>query len=593
MQNAETILGVLRERGRKGLPLDELYRQLFNPQLYLLAYGRIYSNDGAMTPGATRETVDGMSQGRIGRIIDAVRHERYRFSPARRVYIPKKNGKLRPLGLPTWSDKLLGEVVCLLLDAYYEPVFSDRSHGFRPGRGCHTALREVANTWTGTTWFVEGDVADCFGSLDHEIMIRILAEKIHDNRFLRLMRNMLQAGYLEDWAWNATLSGAPQGGTVSPVLSNIYLQKLDDFVGNTLIPEYTRGETRTRNKEYERVRHAYRRARKSGNHEKARELRRRQACLPSVDCDDPGYRRLHYARYADDTLFGFTGPKAEAEEIKQRLTTFLRDELHLELSAEKTLITHARTGAATFLGYEITTQHSGTSGRKRINGSIALRVPVTVIKAKCAPYLERGKPAAQTVLQNLGDHDIVAAYGAKYRGISQYYLLAGDVHRLSRLRWVMETSLLKTLAAKHDSTVSKMAARYKAVIETPDGPRTCFEAVRIREGNQKPLVARFGGFPLKRRKTAVIVDRAPGRDPYPRKEIITRLQRNRCELCQHSGQVQVHHVARLADLAHPGPGQPAWARVMAAKRRKSLVVCPPCHDQIHAERPPAAIPATA
>jgi group II intron reverse transcriptase/maturase len=593
MQNAETVLGVLRERGRKGLPLDELYRQLFNPQLYLLAYGRIYSNDGAMTPGVTQETVDGMSWGKIGRIIDAVRHERYRFSPARRVWIPKKNGKLRPLGMPTWPDKLLGEVVRLLLEAYYEPQFSARSHGFRPGRGCHTALGEVARTWTGTTWFVEGDVADCFGSLDHEIMIKILAEKIRDNRFLRLMRNMLRAGYLEDWRWNATLSGAPQGGVVSPILSNIYLHKLDDFAGNTLIPEYTRGETRTRNKEYERVRQAYARARKKGDHEKARELRRKQAFLPSVDCDDPGYRRLHYARYADDTLFGFTGPKAEAEEIKQRLTTFLRDELHLELSAEKTLITHARTGAAKFLGYEITTQHSGTSGRKRINGSIALRVPTAVIKAKCAPYLERGKPAARRALQNLDDYDIVAAYGAKYRGISQYYLLAGDVHKLSRLRWVMVTSLLKTLAAKHDSTVSKMAARYKAAIETPHGPRTCFEAVRIREGNQKPLVARFGGIPLKRRKNAVITDRAPGRDPYPRKEIITRLLRNRCELCQHSGQVQVHHVARLADLAYPGHGQPAWARFMAAKRRKSLMVCPPCHDQIHAERPPAANTLTA
>ena len=295
MQNAETVLGVLRERGRKGLPLDELYRQLFNPQLYLLAYGRIYSNDGAMTPGATQETVDGMSQGKIGRIIDAVRHERYRFSPARRVWIPKKNGKLRPLGMPTWPDKLLGEVVRLLLEAYYEPQFSGRSHGFRPGLGCHTALGEVARTWTGTTWFVEGDVADCFGSLDHEIMIKILAEKIHDNRFLRLMRNMLRAGYLEDWRWNATLSGAPQGGVVSPVLSNIYLHRLDDFAENTLIPEYTRGESRTRNKEYERVRQAYARARKKGDRQKARELRRKQARLPSVDCDDPGYRRLHYA----------------------------------------------------------------------------------------------------------------------------------------------------------------------------------------------------------------------------------------------------------------------------------------------------------
>jgi retron-type reverse transcriptase len=216
MQNAETVLGVLRERGRKGPPLDELYRQLFNPQLYLVAYGRIYSDDGAMTPGVTQETVDGMSQGKIGRIIDAVRHERYRFSPARRARIPKKNGKLRPLGMPTWTDKLLGEVVRLLLEAYYEPQFSGRSHGFRPGLGCHTALGEAARTWTGTTWFVEGDVADCFGSLDHEIMIKTLAEKIRDNRFLRLMRNMLRAGYLEDWRWNATLSGAPQGGVVSP-----------------------------------------------------------------------------------------------------------------------------------------------------------------------------------------------------------------------------------------------------------------------------------------------------------------------------------------------------------------------------------------
>ncbi|RSM58039.1 RNA-directed DNA polymerase [Kibdelosporangium aridum] len=212
MQSAETVLGVLSERGSKGLPLNELYRQLFNPQLYLLAYGRIYANKGAMTPGATAETVDGMSLGKIGRIIDAVRHERYRFSPARRVWIPKHNGKLRPLGLPTWSDKLLGEVIRLLLEAYYEPQFSGCSHGFRPGRGCHTALSEVADTWTGTTWFVEGDVADCFGSLDHDIMVEILADKIHDNRFLRLMRAMLKAGYLEQWTWNATLSGAPQGG---------------------------------------------------------------------------------------------------------------------------------------------------------------------------------------------------------------------------------------------------------------------------------------------------------------------------------------------------------------------------------------------
>ncbi len=402
MQNAETVLSVLRERGRRGLPCDELYRQLFNPQLYLLAYGRIYSNRGAMTPGATGETVDGMSLGKIGRIIDALRHERFRPSPARRVYIPKKNGRRRPLGLPSWTDKLVGEVVRMLLEAYYEPQFSDRSHGFRPGRGCHTALTEVAKTWTGTTWFIEGDIADCFGSLDHEVMVKTLAERIHDGRFLRLVRNMLRAGYLEDWEWNATLSGAPQGGVVSPILSNIYLDRLDSFVVATLIPEYTRGAHRAPNPAYGRVTQAIRRARGRGDRDTVRTLRKQQRALPSVDPDDPGYRRLRYIRYADDHLLGFTGPKAEAEEIKRRLAEFLRDDLKLELSADKTLITHARTGAAKFLSYEITVQHSDTKttrGRRSINGGIGLRVPAAMVNAKRAQYLQRGKPAKRTYLR--------------------------------------------------------------------------------------------------------------------------------------------------------------------------------------------------
>src|SRR4249920_2352600 len=276
MQEAEVVLSVLRERGRRGLPLTQLYRQMFNKDLYLLAYGNIYSNQGAMTPGANAETADGMSEGKIDQIAEAMRHEQYRFCPARRVYIPKKNGKLRPLGLPSWSDKLVGEVVRLLLEAIYEPRFSDRSHGFRKGRGCHTALREIRETWTGTTWFVEGDISDCYGSFDHEILLRILAEKIHDQRFLRLVRNMLRAGYLEDWEYHETLSGCPQGGVVSPVLSNIYLHKLDEYVERELIPQYTRGERRRINPEYNRVSARLNYARKTGNRARARDLGKQQ-----------------------------------------------------------------------------------------------------------------------------------------------------------------------------------------------------------------------------------------------------------------------------------------------------------------------------
>jgi group II intron reverse transcriptase/maturase len=299
MQEAEVVLSVLRERGRKGLPLTQLYRQMFNKDLYLLAYGNIYSNKGAMTPGASEETADGMSEEKIDQITELMRHERYRFSPARRIYIPKKNGKLRPLGLPSWSDKLTGEVVRLLLEAYYEPQFSDRSHGFRRKRGCHTALREIEGTWTGTVWFVEGDISDCFGSLSHQVLLAIMAEKIQDQRFLRLIRNMLRAGYLEDWEYRDTLSGCPQGGVVSPILSNIYLNKLDDFVERELIPQYTRGKRRKPNPEYVRAEWRNRSARQHGDRAQAREQRRTMRALPSVDPMDPGYRRLSYTRYAD------------------------------------------------------------------------------------------------------------------------------------------------------------------------------------------------------------------------------------------------------------------------------------------------------
>ncbi|MDP9185060.1 MAG: reverse transcriptase domain-containing protein [Actinomycetota bacterium] len=588
MQNAETVLGVLRERGRRGLPLEELYRQLFNPQMYLLAYGRVYSNKGAMTPGVTGETADGMSMGKIGRIIDAMRHERYRFSPVRRVYIPKKNGKKRPLGLPTWSDKLVGEVIRLLLEAYYEPQFSGRSHGFRPGRGCHTALTEVADVWTGTTWFIEADISDCFGSLDHDVMIGTLSEKLLDNRFLRLMRNMLQAGYLEDWVWGATLSGAPQGGVASPILSNIYLHKLDSFVEQVLIPEYTRGARRRPNPAYYKLSNAIAASRKRGDRTIVRNLRRQRRPLPSSDPCDPGHRRLRYARYADDQLLGFTGPKAEAEQIKQRLAEFLRDDLKLELSDEKTLITNARSQAARFLGYEITAHHDhskGARGRKWTDGFIKLDVPRSVIKAKTAQYMRRGKPAHRSDLVNEDDHTIIATFGAEYRGLVQYYLPAGNVYRLNRVEGVMRTSMLRTLAAKHRSSVSKMTARHKAKTETPYGLRTCFEATVQRPG-RKPLVARFGGIPLKRKRNAVLADHVPDPTPHRHREVVKRLLRNVCEICKQPGDTDVHQVRKLADLDRAGnTDRPAWMTFMISKRRKTVMVCRSCHDSIHAEPP--------
>ena len=374
------------------------------------------------------------------------------------------------------------------------------------------------------------------------------------------------------------------GGVVSPVLSNIYLHKLDEFVERELIPQYTRGEHRAPNPEYQEVKNRLRNARRHGDRAAARDLRRQLRAFPAGDPMDPGYRRLFYCRYADDHLLGFTGPKAEAEQIKAELARFLRETLALELNPDKTLITHARTQPARFLGYDIIVQHCNTRithGLRSANGKVALRVPPDVVKAQCARYRSRGKPWHRSWLQNLPDYDIVRIYGAEYRGVVNYYLLAQDVSRLGTLCWTALTSMLKTLAAKHKSTVAKMAARFTAKAITADGPRTCFEA-RIRREGKKDLVARFGGIPLRQDRRAVITDPAPVPVTAPRKELIHRLRKRRCELCEHGATVAVHQVTALTSLGRPGPGQPAWAALMAKMRRKTLIVCSTCHDWIHA-----------
>src|SRR4051794_33135177 len=494
MRDAETVLAIIRERGKEGHDLEDVYRQLYNPDLYLRAYGRIYRNAGALTKGSTEETVDGMSQRKIGGIIELLRNERYRWAPVRRTFIPKKNGKLRPLGIPSWSDKLLQEVMRSILDAYYEPQFSPTSHGFRPGRGCHTALRDISNAWSGTVWFIEGDIKGCFDNIDHSVLMSILREKIHDNRFLILVENLLKAGYLEQWTYRPTLSGTPQGGIASPLLANVYLDRLDKFVEQTLLPEFTRGERKRTRPGYDRLTSRMQRLKAKGTSEgDLRPIREELRLIGKNDQFDPNYRRLRYIRYADDFLLGFDGPREEAEEIKTRLGTFLRDHLKLELSPEKTLITHARTESARFLGYEVTAQNY--PGR-RGHGKILLRIPTQVIEAKIARYTNEGKPVHRPELSSDSDFSIVGLYGQEFRGYAQYYAYAKNRFWLNRLQWYMRISLLKTLTNKHKSSVSKMAKRFASKAVTEDGAVKCLRVI-VRRLDKPPRVATYGGLSLK------------------------------------------------------------------------------------------------
>jgi group II intron reverse transcriptase/maturase len=529
-----------------------------------------------------------MSLRKIDTIIQALRSERYRWTPTRRVYIEKKNStKKRPLSMPTWSDKLLQEVIRLILESYYEPTMSPFSHGFRSERGCHTALRQINDNWHGVNWFIEGDIKACFDSLSHEILMQTVAEHIHDGRFLRLIRELLQAGYLEEWRYNATLSGAPQGGIVSPILSNIYLNKLDQYVENTLIPMSTKGARRKKNLHYDALLCQGYRLRKRGRYAEAAKARKAAQKLPSVDLCDPDYRRLRFVRYADDWLLGLIGTKEEAEQIKEQVKTFLREELGLELSDEKTLITHARTEPARFLSYHISASQDDTRQTKKkrsVNGVMHLRVPPDLLKKKCHKYQKNNKPIHRKELTNNTEYSIVAQYQSEFRGFAQYYQLANNLYRLNTLKWIMEQSLAKTLATKLKMTVKKVHKEYGATW-TADGKTQKGLQVTIQREGKKPLIAKWGGISLKRKLQAILNDQPPLFWPN-RSELEKRLLADTCELCGSRDRVEVHHIRALKDLEQKGRREkPLWAKVMSARRRKTLVVCWSCHRGIHAGQP--------
>jgi group II intron reverse transcriptase/maturase len=598
MQNAEQILQAMRKLGEKRTPLMRVYRCLFSEDLFLAAYGKIARNRGALTPGTEDDTADGMNIERIRKIIEQLRSERFRFHPARRIKIPKKSGGTRPLGLPNFSDKLVQETLRLILEAYYEPRFRDSSHGFRPGRGCHTALASLKK-FRGAAWFIEGDIKGCFDNIDHAILMAILARDIQDGRLLNLIRMSLEAGYMEGWNYHRTYSGTPQGGILSPLLANIYLHELDTFIEDVLKPQYTRGKQRAHNLEYYRLDKKIRQARQAANMEQAKKLEQERRQLPSGNVNDSNFRRLQYVRYADDFILSFIGTKSEAEEIKAAIGVFLKDKLHLEMSESKTLITHTRTEHARFLGYAISiyqvddklTRHAGTLTKERsINGHIRLGIPYGKVDELTKRYLRNDKPIQEAGLLAYSDVEIINLYQQRFRGIAEYYKYAVDRSALGQLKYVMEVALTKTLANKFRMSVVQVYQKYSGIrnvderdykvliieVPTQNGTRTFY----------------WGGIPLKVVK--------PGSEPIddsigqrnvplsPRTDLIQRLQANECEICGSTNRCEVHHVRKLADLKNRWRGKkqkPVWVVSMIALRRKTLIVCASCHDAIHAGRP--------
>ncbi len=594
MQKANHVFEALHKLGQADAPVTRIYRQLFNSNMYLGAYGKIYSNRGSLTKGSDEITVDGMNMRRIEAIISDMRQERFRWKPARRVLIKKKSGGQRPLSIPSFRDRLVQEVLRAMLSAYYEPRFSKNSHGFRPGRGCHTALAQVASQFTGTKWFIEGDIKGCFDNIDHDILMAILRENIHDGRLLALIENGLKAGVIDDWVYNKTYSGTPQGGILSPLLSNIYLDKLDKFVENTLIPKWTRGKRRKHNKAYKAISHQIAKAKSKGDVETYERLKKIQRSIPSQDPNDTSYRRLWYVRYADDYLLGFVGSKKEAEQVKRELATFLAEELKLRQSPSKTLITHATTQQARFLGYAISVYHadeklSDGSGnrvkRRSANGRVRLGIPAGLIRKKVQSYYRNNVIHSRKELTCESVAQIIKQHQDTFRGIAEYYKFAIDRHRLGALKGVMQEQLVKTIAHKMKISGSKVYQRHSSTkIINGKEYKILLETVETTKGIYRFEWGGIGLIRVKPNRNTIIDDSLPKPTWSTGGELIQRLNANKCEICGSTNNVEVHHVRKLADLKKRWAGRrekPRWVKLMIARSRKTLVVCQPCHLDIH------------
>lgn len=600
MRNPINMLSSLQNHSSDmSYTFERLYRNLYNRELFLLAYENIYASQGNMTKGTDGKTIDAMSLNRIDGIIASLKDESYQPQPSRRTYIPKKNGKMRPLGIPSFDDKLLQECVRLLLEAVYEGSFAKNSHGFRPNHSCHTALSQVQVCFTGVKWFVEGDIKGFFDNINHEVMIGILAERIKDEKFLRLIRKFLKAGYLESWHYRNTYSGTPQGGIISPILANIYLDKLDRFM-EELKKQFDKGTERAvypETYELEKKRGVLaKRLRNTNSEEKRRlltekihEIDREKLTMPYSDPFDTSFKRLQYVRYADDFLIGVIGSKEDAIVIKDKVKAFVAETLKLELSDEKTLITHSEKRAR-FLGYDIYVRRSAATKRNKtgrlcrhLNGTVCLEMPHELMRKKLIEYgamtiektvhgKDNWKAKARYYLKDNDDLEILDQYNSEIRGFRNYYRIANNAAHASSFGYIMQYSMFKTFATKYRTTMRRMITKLR--IGKNFG-------VRFIDKKEKSKTRLFynEGFARKPLQKNAVVDVIPNTVMYSSKtSLMARLSAGQCELCGKTDcEIEIHHVRKLKDLK----GKSYWERFMIARNRKTLALCIDCHEQLH------------
>ena len=598
MRNPTHVLKSLEEQSRnnKEYIFDRLYRNLYNPDFYMEAYKNIAASQGSMTAGVDGLTLDDMSMSRINRIIASLKDRSYQPNPVRRTYIAKHNNpaKKRPLGISSTDDKLVQEAVRMILEAIYEPGFSGNSHGFRPNRSCHTALKEVETLFNGAKWVIEGDIKACFDSFDHHTLINVLRRKIHDEQFINLMWKFLKAGYMEQWEYHDSYTGTPQGSGMSPILANIYLSELDTFIENYKT-QYNVGEGKRKyDRAYMRVSmKAYRLKLKIKNAvnrtsavKKYKLAQKEQLNTMTYPATDPEYKRLQYNRYADDFVIGIIGSKADAEKVKSDVKNFLRDELKLTLSDEKTKVTHSGQ-LIRYLGYDFTVSRDKSVKRNEDGvlrrawyGKVKLYVPYEKWFGKLQEYKalkivkdkdghEKWKPSHRGALMNKSEIEIISKYNSEIRGIYNFYRLAGNASVLNKFYYVMKFSMYKTFAGKYNSSITK---------ETKKRMRNGVFCVEYYTKAGKQYCEFYhDGFKQKDIPLLGDVDVLPNYKRYNRpNSLAARLKAGVCEMCGgKTDEIHMHHVKKLKDLT----GKTELERLMMKRRRRSLALCPDCFNK--------------
>lgn len=601
MRNSDTVLYSLSEKAKNNeYVFERLYRNLYNVDFYLKALGKTYANTGAGTKGSDGNSIDGFSLEEINNLIELLKEERYQPTPLKRVYINKKNNtkKKRPLGIPSYRDKVVQEIVRMMLESIYEPSFSKYSHGFRPMKSCHTALKQIRDTFKGVNWFIEGDIKGCFDNIDHNILINILKKRINDEKLIRLIYKFLRCGYIEDWKYKNTYSGTPQGGIISPILANVYLNELDMFM-ESLRKEFDTGDNKKDRKINPKWGSVTYKINKVNNVLKAdfskeklselKQLRVDRSKLPYWEPMSKNYKRLQYVRYADDFIIGVIGSKEDAEYIKSRVSEFIKKQLNMELSEDKTLITHSL-DRAKFLGYEITKIDSDAMTKDKngvlktpFNGMIDLYIPKNTIRE----WLAKNKIVKdidsrewrmnhRTRLLGLSDLEIIQIHNSEIRGLYNYYKMAKNVHtHISTLIYALEYSCLGTLANKHKTSKGKIKERYRrgqgwgVEYETSHGKKFMY----------------FFNEPVTRVKSPFFISNLDNtynlmKIAGARTQLEDRLRANMCELCGYDKsdrEYEVHHVKKVKDLK----GKEPWEKLMIARKRKTLILCKYCHSNIH------------